>query len=83
MSVCDTIASKFFVSQWVLAAVTFGFSRASFCLIFVEAPVGFKKGRIERFFVGSDPFPDLHFEVTDRDLDLREDLVLTISVSST
>ena len=65
-----------------LANATFGFGKASFCPISVEAPVGFRNGLIEGIFVGSDPFFDLLFEVTDSDLDLVS-CVPILSVSST
>ena len=72
MSVCDTIASKFFVSSpQGLANATFGFSKASFCPIFEKAPVGFKNGKIEEVFVETDPI--FLFEFTDKDFDLRGD----------
>ena len=91
MSVCDTIASKFFV--WTLQGLTdatFGFGNASFCPVFEkEAPVGFKNGKIEEVFVGTDPI--FLFEVTDSDLDLwgdckkgvLVDTLETVFVSST
>ena len=71
--ICTASFSKIFGSLQDLAAATFGFSKASFCSIFEEAPVGFKNGTIEGFFVGPDPFPGLLLEVVDRDLDLRGD----------
>ena len=64
------------------AAVTFGLFSLPLEPFFV-APMGFKKGRIEGLLVRSDPLPDLCFEVADRGLDLRENLILSISVLST